>query len=560
MKRTTILLAVATLLVATPGPRHADAQAISQYKRTSYRDGGVVLRMNAEKGSILNPGEDVSFTYQTSDDAYVILFNIDTEGYVNLIAPADGRLSLAEARETYRVPDGNERLVVSGETGMEFVFALSVADPSSIDLDELAYLRDLDGKPRADAYRIDGDPFLAANIIAGELVRGISHREGVYLDYVYFYVNDRVDHPCYLCGECDGSAATSDCTNYDVVANFDRAAPLTYPLRRAFDMVERGAPARDAGDMQAVYDDGSGDDRVYVTFYPYSVEARYITRPWAYSYDPWYWDDPFWYDPGACGWVYYPTWSYPYYRNYWGWSFWWGSWGGYYCSGWYYPRYHHWHDYYHDNYYGYRHVAYKKAYKERSQTLYKGSSSALVAARTEAVKRNDRLRIASTDLRRTTTKTRSLTRTDRTRTSIAARGDVWRDGKPTRVYTPRTGREITHGATERSSKGYYPGSKTGSHTSSGWNRSGTTVRPPTRSKPGSSGTIDRSRSTTRSRSSGSYHSTHRSTKPSTPSRSSGQSVKRSSGSSKSSAGSSSRSSTSRGSKGSSRSSSKAKKK
>jgi hypothetical protein len=546
MRRTTILVSIATLLLAMPTPKNSGANAISQYKQTSYRDGGVVLRMSAENGSVLSPGEDIAFTYQTSEDAYVILFNIDTEGYVNLIAPVDGRLTAASARRTYRVPEGSDRLVVSGETGMEFVFALSVPDPSIVDAEELAYLSDVEGMPRADRYRIDGDPFLAANIIAGELVRGVTHRQGVFLDYGYFYVNQRVDHPCYLCGECDGMEAAADCADYQIVANVDRATPLTYPLRRAFEMVDRG----DAGDLDAVYsDDRATDERVHVTFYPYSVEARYVTRPEAYYYDSWYWDDPFWYDPWSCGWVYYPTWRYPYYRNYWGWSFGWGSWGGYYCSSWYYPRYDRWHDYYHDNYYTYRSVDYKSAYKTRSQTLYKAPTSSLVSTRAEAVKRNDGLRIG-----RTTTGARATNSYERDRTSVKSRDTAWRrETKPTRVYAPRSGREITayRGDDRSPTKGYIR-ADTRTRATTG-NRGGTTYRPTVRGKTGSS-SVDRGRTTDRSKPSGAYRGSTRGSSGS--SKSSGSAVKRSSGNSKSSA----KSSSGKTSGGSSRSTSKSKKK
>lgn len=540
MKRFTIFLPIVALL---SGAFTTGANALSEYKKTSYRDGGVVLRMNAAEGSILNPGEEISFTYQSAEDAYVVLFNIDTQGYVHLISPEDGVPALAEARRTYVVPEeARTHLVVSGETGMEFVFALTIPIRSLIDLDELAYLRDIDTKVVEDRYRIEGDPFLAANIIAGELVRGITHREGIFLDYVYFFVNQRVDYPCYLCGGCDGSNVDPMCDQYQIVEMLDRSQPLAYPLRRAYELIDQTAPA---ADVEAAYADGEeGDgDRVIVTFYPYTSQVRYVTRPWAYAYDPWYWDDPFWYDPWTCGWVYYPGWRYPYYWNYWSWSFAWGPWGGYYCSGWYYPRYHHWHDYYYHNYYdyAYQRVNYKSAYKKRSETLYRDASS-LVAVRRQSVKRNERLRIESKDLRRPQ---RLRTAEKSMKTPIARRTTMGRPGKTTRVVsTHERSRVITRGSKSTTSR-----------------RSVIRSAPRQRTK-GTSRTYEpRSRSTTRSKDTNSSVRSKTRTRSSSSSRSYKSPSSRSSSRSKPAAKSSSRSSRSSkssSSKGSSRGSSRSK--
>jgi hypothetical protein len=544
MRRLLLPISAAALLIAPLTPvGDASANAVSQYKKTSYRDGGVVLRMSTAKGSVLSPGEEISFTYQTADDALVVLFNIDSEGYVHLLHPFDGYPSTARARETYRVPAGSDKLLVSGETGMEFVFALTIPDRAALDETELNYLRGIENRPLEERYRIDGDPFLAANIIAGELVRGVSHRGGVFLDYTYFYVNQRVDHPCYLCGECGGGAEAALCEGYDLVADLDRAAPLTYPLERAYVAVERGAPVTDediqvAGRQEYV----DTDDDVNVTFYPYSVEVRYVTRPRAYAYDVyWYdpvWYDPLWYDPWYSGYVYYPSWRYPYLGHYFSWSFAWGYWGGYYCSGWYYPRYHYWHDYYYDRYWHHARarstVKYKSAYKHRSTADYK-NRSALTAVRSQSVKRSDALRIASKDLKRSTRATRVAAKDIRTRTAVRSAKPVsthrvigktrvtTRSGKsitgrrvPTRVRGKAPTRTLTRPPTTRGTKSIFtPRSRSTTRKGSAVKRGGTSrsrpsVKSPTRSGSRSKSSVKSSRTT--------------------PRRSTSSSVKRSSGS------------------------------
>jgi hypothetical protein len=292
------------------------------------------------------------------------------------------------------VPADNAELVVDTQTGVEFVFALAVDDLSAIDTAELDRLRgaDLNG---GEPYRIDGDPFIAANMIAGELVRGVSHR-GVYFGYTYFYVNERVEYPCYLCGACDGIADDPACTDYRVVQNFDRRETLSYPLKRAYETV--------AGDAEILADDGAsvvvpeGSD-VDVNFYPYGVEARAVdpfqTTLWSdgYLYDPWYWYGPY----------------YPYYGTGWGisigWGWGWNYWGGYYCSGWYAPCGY-------DSYYDYPSGGYTSP--EKFKAKYKSDASTLTTTRGVASQRDGSLRIASKDVqqslsRPTTASNRSKT-------------------------------------------------------------------------------------------------------------------------------------------------------
>ena len=302
--------------------------ATSSFAVTNNRDagvGGVVLRANVPMGTVVGTGDRVSFEYQTREDAAVLVFNIDSQGYVHLLYPSAGP-EMARALQTYVIPEEGADLVVDSQTGVEFVFALAVDDPSAIDTAELDHLRGTDARG-GEPYRIDGDPFVAANMIAGELVRGISHR-ATYFGYTYFYVNERVEYPCYLCGGCDGTPDDPACTDYRVVQTFDRRDTLSYPLKRAYDTV-----ADVATDDGANIEVPQGSD-VDVNFYPYGVEARAV--------DPFYtslWNDSWWYDPFYWYGPYYPYygpgWSFSVGWGGWGWG--WGWWGGYYCSGWYAP-------------------------------------------------------------------------------------------------------------------------------------------------------------------------------------------------------------------------------
>jgi len=442
MKRCLIAALVALTALAT-----ISSNAVSQDNSISYSDGGVSLAMTRPPGTVFNPGDEIGFRLESESDAYVIVFNIDTEGYVNLLYPARGERPV-HIREggVYLIPDDNsEVLLVEGRTGVEFLFALVVPNRDDIDRRELDFLGKANDLPPEERYRIDGDPFIAANIIAGELVRGISRREGIYLDYNYFYINERVAYPCYLCGECDG-AIQNGCDGYIITSNFDEKRPLQYPLSRGYEMIEPaatpmledGTGMADAGDSRTFGQYESEDGTVNINFYPYNSEVYYETRKTmtgGTDINVYMYDDPY-FDPWYYGWYYYPTvavggwWGPP---SFW-WGINWGWWGGYYCSAWYWPRcYTVWDNYaynygYYDGGVRYRPERYKDKYTsgdfDGRRSPYKekvNTSGAYQTAMSQAGKRDSRMKLASGSVASTTGRTakyRSKSTASRTNTIV----------------------------------------------------------------------------------------------------------------------------------------------
>ena len=349
--------------------------------------GGVVLRAGSPMGSVLQTGDDISFEYQTREDAAVVVFNIDSQGLVHVLHP-QGDPEVSRALESYTIPnDGNGDIVIDSPTGVEFVFALAVKDPNAINAAQLNRLREIDsgGEP----YRIEGDPFLGANQIVSDLVSGVSNRD-LFIGYTFFYVNDRVEYPCYLCAACDGVPDDPSCEQNRVVQSFDRAQTLTYPLSRAYEIVtdEHEISAEEGTHIEVP--EGSDVD---VNFYPYGVEARAVDPFYSSLWNDWWYDPFYWYGP-----------YYPYYSPYWGpgwnisiglgWGWGWGWWGGYYCSGWYnpcgwYSPYCGW------DYYGGGGGSYTQPDKFKAKFK---TASALTTTRAVASKRDGSLRIASKDV------------------------------------------------------------------------------------------------------------------------------------------------------------------
>jgi hypothetical protein len=411
------LLISALLVAALAGP----ASALQTAQNNA--DGGITIRANVSNGAVLDPGDPITFQYQSSRDAAVILFDIDTQGYVTLLH--DEPLSVG-ARESLRLDD---EFIAEGEPGVEFIFGLAVPDRNAIDDEAFATMRD-------ETRRINGDPFIAANMIAGELVRDIS-QHSVFMGYTYFYVSDRVEYPCYLCGTCDGSIGSSECEGYRIVQNFDHGTSLAYPMARGYDMVETASQTetvQDAPETGAETSPVIPDEDTEVNFYPYGSEVYYADPMAVNAYYSWGWYDPYyWYYPYCYPYYYSPGWSFSIGFG-WGWG--WG-WGGYYCSGWYDPWYGYGCGYpYYPSYPSGSYPSYakfKSKYKSDAAT-----SSSLSATRQYASKRDGDLRVASKGLKSSP----SSTSTWRTKTrSEFAKGPY---GSSHRVKTSVSG--ATRGA------------------------------------------------------------------------------------------------------------------
>ncbi|MEJ2720998.1 MAG: DUF4384 domain-containing protein [bacterium] len=297
------------------------AFSITQYRSSGYTDNGVSIALEDPIGSVYRDGEAVRLSVRTDSDAYVVVFDIDTEGFVHLLYPRDGKtLRRISANRIYYIPEyEDESLVVAGKKGIEFVFALAAPHHDDFDMTELGFLIDSDKLPLERRFRIDGDPFLAANRIAGQLIRGISHRNGVTMSFTYFYLNEAVDFPRYLCTDCYETGKDPYGPNmpvYVASADFEKTDRLSYPLERGF--------VEDYGNV-AVADyrgdaGGTSTTQVYVTYYPRWDDGFY-SRSWYYM-DPWYWS-----------WYYWPYTGSGWYFNI-GWN--WG-WGG--CHYYYFPYY-----------------------------------------------------------------------------------------------------------------------------------------------------------------------------------------------------------------------------
>jgi hypothetical protein len=168
-------------------------------------------------------------------------------------------------------------------------------------------------------------------------VRGIAQRPGVTLSFTYFYIDEAVDYPRYLCEDCYDKGQdpyTGGMPQYVASADFEKTERLIYPLEQGF---VRDYPEAATLGNPGLSDDGTASQvtKVYVSYYPRWDTGFYGTSWW--YLDPWYWDS--WYAPYAPG----------FYIGF-NWGYWWGcncSYFPYYCWGSAYPYYpYYWSPYY----------------------------------------------------------------------------------------------------------------------------------------------------------------------------------------------------------------------
>jgi hypothetical protein len=383
MKRTAFLFLLAALLMPLCSPQ---TQAVD-LKKGGYAatapgpdDFAVSVSLLGEKGGVYAPGKEIRISFQTTRDAYVVVYDIDANGYVQLLYPEDGKAVLSKGRTTHFLPapGGDEHWVTEGTTGVEYIHALAVTDLDRINENELFFLSSGDRLSDEKRLRLDMDPFLGFNMVDGELVRGAESDPPV-TDYTYFYVNTHVEYPRYLCAKCHSPEKISDpyamqCPEI-VIEKIAYEEDPHYPYPPLFDIQHVGEKSAEETYTSDSYADKwldesaesdteatkANDTHLYLAFgglYPSYQPYGPYTGPFFLGFDPFYWDvwggfawgwdwwDSYWWP--SWGWWYPPS-------RYWGYCYrypWWGCGGdGWYAGGW-----------------GGRHFGYRPIYGSRTVT------------------------------------------------------------------------------------------------------------------------------------------------------------------------------------------------
>lgn len=148
MKRQNLILAFLSIFVISNSAVFADQDEYTgALVRVPKGDIKIDVWTDRGNGAIYHPGEDMKVYFRTNRDAFVVIYNVDTRGYVHLLYPYDYRDSrFVEGRRTYSIPSSQDDydLLVDGPAGTEQIVAIASWDP--FDLPNLGWYSEDDDK------------------------------------------------------------------------------------------------------------------------------------------------------------------------------------------------------------------------------------------------------------------------------------------------------------------------------------------------------------------------------------------------------------------------------
>src|ERR1041385_8120520 len=167
--------------------------------------------------AVYEPGDEMRVNVRTSDDAYLLVYEIDSEGNVSLLYPWRRGSAEVQGRRTLQLPgrDSDYQLAVEKQTGQGFIVAVASDQPFR---DLPWYLRPFDpqaasmgyeGDPDSDDNegfdehgRVVGDPYVGMERIRRRILDHPGDVESFATAYTTYYVHEQVRYPRYICNDC----------------------------------------------------------------------------------------------------------------------------------------------------------------------------------------------------------------------------------------------------------------------------------------------------------------------------------------------------------------------
>ncbi len=161
----------------------------------------VNVKVKRGEGAVYAVGEPVRIEFKANEDAYHMVYAIDTEGYVRLLFPRywedDGWVE-AGRKVKLRERDLAWPADRWGTEGIVYIEA--IASPTPFDFHRAGLVREASSCGWYDghrALRVNDDPFLAFNDVHRRLFADWDNAVFA-VDYTYFYVGDYYEAPRYL--------------------------------------------------------------------------------------------------------------------------------------------------------------------------------------------------------------------------------------------------------------------------------------------------------------------------------------------------------------------------
>jgi hypothetical protein len=186
--------------------------------------------------ALLRRGETARLYYRTAADAYVAIFQIDTNGTTQLLFPRSPEENhYVRAGRDYRLLFPESTVwYVQDDPGMGYFFV--IASPEPFDFRDFRYSHFEGGWDLSFAGRhVYSDPYVAMDDFVSRLIPDWEYVPYA-LDFVSYDVEGRHDYPRFLCYDCHGfrpystwNPYYSTCTTFRVVIYDD---PYYYPAQR----------------------------------------------------------------------------------------------------------------------------------------------------------------------------------------------------------------------------------------------------------------------------------------------------------------------------------------
>jgi hypothetical protein len=165
--------------------------------------------------AIYQPGEVLQVQTRATDDAYLLVYEIDSQGYVHVLFPFNSGNTLVAANDIVAIPpdQSDQALVVQDPTGQDFIVAIASRQPFE-DLPwylrpynaqgaDIGYVNKPDAEEGVTADgQIVGDPFVAMERIRRRVCKTPDDATAFATSYTTYYVHQQVRYPRYICADC----------------------------------------------------------------------------------------------------------------------------------------------------------------------------------------------------------------------------------------------------------------------------------------------------------------------------------------------------------------------
>ena len=228
--RTRASTSVIALLVTVAGCATTvrQAESLSIPPLSHSRNFEPRIELWTTSGDVVQRGQDIGVRFRTSEDGFVVVGRIGTDGRIDILYPRrpsdDERAWGGETRDVNRY--SGRAFSIDERPGIGYVFA--IVSPHRLRLARYSRDGDWDYHGLPD---VEGDPFVAMHHFAQQVV--YDNDDDYSMDYAEYHVGGRYEYPRFVCYDChhgrpDWDVYSHPCVRYHIVV-YDE--PEYYPYR-----------------------------------------------------------------------------------------------------------------------------------------------------------------------------------------------------------------------------------------------------------------------------------------------------------------------------------------